>query len=401
MKTTRIVWLSFLLLVFLAALPCSARTWTSSDGIPIEGDLVEVEGNVVILRTQRGLYKVLLNRLSPQDQAHIRAVMTGTHPTAVAARQNLRTVGNFDTLKPGAWPTSASLDRTKLTVDTVTEANGTYIYRSPHFEFHSTAKLTPLLVREFCEIFEATFALTKAIPIGLDPRPREGGRYITRLYTSQEEYHQHGGLPGSAGMFRFSSQANGGMGEVHVPLPNLGVNFKGASAVVDRTKSNDTLIHEIAHQMTGRWLPITPVWFSEGLAEFVASQRYHDGRFNLTIADRAVRERVARDIGGDGRQAIMVSPRQLMSVSSAQWNAANAMGANLNYPSANLLFTYFLRIEGDGKGTRLINYLKALSSGTPEPNARAEILMAGKTFDEIEAELAKGWRNRGMLIEFR
>lgn len=397
-------------LIFLGLSPITeARTWTSSDGRTLEAEITALEGTEVTLKTAKGEFKLPLDRLSAADQAFAKDWLA--KKTAPAATPGApggggdKTVGDFENLKLGEWPSSVSADFELDQIQVVKEdkAANEYIYRSPHFEFHSPLRLSTSVVREFSRIFEATFEFTKVMPIGLGPKPKEGGHYFTQLYADMNGYYNGGGMPGSAGMHVSSSR--GGeiiKSEIHVPLTSLGVEYTGARVIVDHKKRSDTLTHEIAHQMTGRWLFLTPVWFKEGLAETVSTQRYDSGRFNLTNMDRAVKEDVTRRSGSD-RRFTMVNLDRLMNMSSAEWAAGlgSPGGASMNYPSANVLFYYFLRIEGEGNGANLVNYLKAIASGTPEAQARTEILMGGKSFAQLQEEVAKGWRSQGLQIEFQ
>ena len=72
-----------------------------------------------------------------------------------------------------------------------------------------------------------------------------------------------------------------------------------------------------------------------------------------------------------------------------------------NYHSANLLLYYFLRIDGEGKGEKLVDYLKARVSGMKEEEAIVEILLAGRSFEQLQEDVAKGWKSEGLKLSFR
>lgn len=393
------------LLLFSAASMASAesRTWTSSDGRTLEGEILSLEGDLVNLKTERGNFELPLARLSEADQAWAKEWKTKN--MAPPAEATDKTPGDFTNLKLGEWPNSVAADFSVDAIQIVKEdmENNEYIYRSPHFEFRSPLRLSKTVVLEFSRIFEGTYQFAKTIPIGLDPEPWGDGYYLTQLYASRDDYFADGGIQGSAGMFSYSWRGREILSSIiKVPLTNLGVEYTGTRFIVDHKKRSDTLVHEIAHQMTGRWLPLLPTWFTEGLAETISTQRYDNGRFTLTSMDRAIREDVTRRTGND-REFTMLNLERLMTISGEEWAAelSSGMGSGVNYPSANLLFYFFLRLEGDGKGTHLVHYMKAISEGMAEEEARAEILMQGKSFAELQDEVATAWRSEGLRLTFR
>lgn len=392
-----------LMLLAASGAMAESRTWTSSDGRTLEGEILSLEGDLVTLKTERGNFELPLSRLSEPDQAWAKEWKEKRMATPDTGAD--KTVGDFSNLKLGEWPNYVSADFDVDAIQIVKEdkENNEYIYRSPHFEFRSPLRLSKTVVLEFSRIFEGTFQFAKTIPIGLDPQPWGDGYYLTHLYATRDDYFADGGMQGSGGMFSYSWRGREILSSViKVPLPNLGVEYTGTRFIVDHKKRSDTLVHEIAHQMTGRWLPLMPTWFKEGLAETISTQRYDNGRFTLTSMDRAIREDVTRRTGND-REFDMLRLERLMTISGEEWAAelSSGVGSGVNYPSANLLFYFFLRLEGDGKGTNLVNYMKAISEGMAEEEARGEILMQGKSFAEMQEAVATAWRSEGLRLTFR
>lgn len=391
-----------LLFGFFGILQAEDRTWTSSDGKTIAAEIVELDGDQVTLRMAgRGDMKFPVSRLSEADQRFAR---DWAEKSPAETPSDDKTLGDFANLKLGEWPKYATAEFDVETIQIVKEDKdeGIYIYRSPHFEFRSGLRLSKSVVRDFADIFEATFAFAKAMPIGLNPQPLREGYFPTQLYKDKYEYLDAGGMEGSAGMHSYRFRGREILDSIiQVPMTSLGVEFTGVRFVVDHQKRSDTLIHEIAHQMTGRWLPVLPVWFKEGLAETVSTQRYSAGRFTLTDMDRAIREDVTRRSGND-REFRMLRLDRLMTMSDKEWAAdlATETGGKTNYPSANVLFYYFLRLEGDGTGRALVNYMKALSEGKSDEEARNEFLMPDKSFEGLQKEVADGWRSQGLRLEF-
>ncbi|MEM7144335.1 MAG: hypothetical protein AAF591_04325 [Verrucomicrobiota bacterium] len=394
-----------------------SRTWTSSDGKTVEGTLLAYDGDEVTLLTERGEFKLPLSRLGAEDQEFVKAWKEGSaggegeamDPDLAAKERSNKgselLTDPLDEVELGVWPkfVVAEFDVDEIEVVKEDEVAGEYIYRSPHFEFLSPEKLSTSVVREFARIFEATYEFARAIPIGLNPEPWKDGYYQTKLYGSNRAYQEDGGMAGSGGMFSYSWRGREIVkGIIKVPLSNLGVENTGRRWIVDHGKRSDTLTHEIAHQMTGRWLPIMPVWFKEGLAETISTQRYDNGRFTLTSMDRGIREDVTKR-SGDDREFSMLGLEKLMNITSQQWSAdlASGQGGRVNYPSANVLFYFFVRLDGDGKGTNLVNYMRAVAEGMDEVQARQEILMADRSYEQLEEDLAKAWRSEGLQVTYQ
>lgn len=64
--------LVFLLLAGLAISAGEIRTWTSVDGRTVEAELVRVDGDKVEIKTEKGLFRLELSKLSPEDQEFVR-----------------------------------------------------------------------------------------------------------------------------------------------------------------------------------------------------------------------------------------------------------------------------------------------------------------------------------------
>ena len=98
----------------------------------------------------------------------------------------------------------------------------------------------------------------------------------------------------------------------------------------------------------------------------------------------------------------MLNLERLMTITGREWaqELAEGTGGRKNYPSANVLFYYFARLEGEGNGKNLVEYMKAVSEGMKEEEARTEILMSGKSFEALQEDVAKKWRSEGLRLTF-
>jgi len=404
---TAILLTSFLGLSLPAPAEETMREWTSADGKKIAGAIYHFEGETVTLDTERGRFELPLARLSEVDQTFAKNWAAEKAKTIEAEPGMAPSLGNFDDLKFGVWPQYVV---SELAVEQIEEVEKTsendspYTYRTPHFEFRSPERLSTSVVREFSRIFEATFNFVDQMPIGLAPKPNASGFYVTKLYMTKDDYYGDGGMQGSGGMFSWSSRGDEMDGVIKVPLTNLGVEYTGTRFIVDHKKRSTTLTHEITHQVMMRWLATPmPTWLSEGIAEVVSSQDYDNGRFKLSSMNAAIADEVTR---GQGRDFRMVGLEKLMNISHSEWAQELASGqGGSNYNSANVLAYYFLRLDGDGDGKHLVEFIKALIGGRrgdeeTVSGAQEEHLLRGRTFDVLEKELAEAWRSQGLKIEF-
>ena len=394
-------------LIFVQA---ETREWTSSDGKKIEATIISLDGEMVRLETVKGNFELPLSRLSNPDQDFAKEWAEKKKAAEMAASAGgsgdnvAPLLGDFENLKLGVWPQFVVADLEVVEIDpaeSAAENKGEYVYRTPHFEFHSPDRLSISVTREFARIFEATFAFVEQMPIGLAPKGRANGYYQTILYMTEDAYYLDGGMPGSGGMFSWRSRGEEMNGMIKVPLSNLGVEFTGNRFIVDQNKRSTTLTHEIVHQVMMRWLATSmPTWLSEGIAEVVSSQSYDGGRFKLSSMNRSIADEVS---GGSG-EFRMVKLERLMTISHEDW-AAELAGGNGGhyYNSANVLAYYFLRLDGEGNGANLVEFLKEITKGNRadgSTEAQATFLLRDRDYEKLEVDLARAWRSEGLKVEF-
>ncbi len=173
------------------------------------------------------------------------------------------------------WPVSVALrEDPSFTVVEETREAGRVVYRSDHFEFISSLRLTAPIIREFSRVFEVTFETVAALPLNIRPEPPRAW-FRVQLFATAADYEAAGAPRESSGLFR------GSTGVVMVPLPNLGVKKVNARWIIEGRDGNQPLIHEVTHQVMGSWLSVLPVWLVEGLAEYLAAGRCFRGKLTL------------------------------------------------------------------------------------------------------------------------
>lgn len=189
-----------------------------------------------------------------------------------------------------------------------------------------------------------------------------------------------------------------------VKFSSLGLIKRGKGYAMDYDKSNKTLPHEITHQLSDPeyYKPGAMGWFSEGFAEYVAATPYRSGKFLANKAasyvkqyatDFSRKDNRGRAIGTD----VQVGPlKDFMMMPYSEFAGDNG---NFNYAVGALLVTYFNHYDGEGDATNLKNFLRSFKEGKWGDDS-LEVLRAGRTFEELEKDITKAWRSRGVKLRF-
>ena len=390
-----------------------ARTWTNSKGQKAKGELISATKEQAIIQFdgKRTSTSLSLDKLSELDRKYVEAfIENGNSPDDSFQEEQTETgEGNGKKIEQNVlngipdnfdseWPKMVKSPE-GIEVELVREDQETkeYVYHSPHYEFICDVPLKSHLVKKFAVLFEGTREVCRELPISTKKAHISGDklRHQILLFESKETYFKNGGPPGSAGVF---------IGDVvMVPLTSLGVKKLGSSYTVDYGESNKTLPHELAHQLTDRfyYAPGARGWFSEGLAEYVAVIPYRSGTFMVSKALRAAKvyaTEYRRDDNGGRALGEDIKAPPLKSYMLQDYGSFTANG-NFNYGLGLLITTYFFEIEEKGNRTAINAFLKALREGKTGEKA-LESLLQGRSYNELAADISKGWKSRGVKIEF-
>lgn len=353
-----LIWMKRLALpAFLCLLEVRAfepvRTWTDVQGRMISATMLEPGAEHVRVRMTNGAeHTIPLERLVTADQQYVRrrllAMMESGELTGVRIPPSQR-----------KWPQSVGVSPTSVDVTVVEEnaAERRYVYRTEDFEFISDERLARSVMTEVARTFEATRTLLLALPWGLRCIPPDGHEfYKAQLFETREGYIRAGAPENSGGVYMRGPKI------FMVPFPSLGLRRRASTWYLDRNYRNDTLIHEITHQLMDEVLPALPTWIIEGTAEYVENLPYNAGTFRAHEHHRALRANIAqRERRGhririDGLEAFMNMDRQ-------RWheiaNRSREDQAYL-YIASLLLVYYFNHLDGDGHGTRFMTYMDAV-----------------------------------------
>jgi len=210
-------------------------------------------------------------------------------------------------------------------------------FRTPHFAFHSERDVSPAFVREVARVFEGTHAALTALSFGEITIPKGRDRFPIRFLGTASFRATLRSVPdlkrpeGVAGVFLLQSR------EVIVPYEQVGARELGSRLTMRKTSDTSTLVHEVTHQLLHDRLALMPVWLSEGIAEYLASIPYQNGRFRFRQAERGLEERLATRYGWQGDDVIRLPhPSTLFAAQPAPWDEGIQ-----GYRTA-LLYTWFL-----------------------------------------------------------
>jgi hypothetical protein len=328
------------------------RTWTTTDGRLFQAVFVDTDGFRVALQPPSGKPVILpLKTLSAQDIAFLRAQLG--IPGAGTPSQG-RPVTKTQSR---GWPEKATPDEKSIAVQEVQQPSSAqgFLYHSRSFEFLAQEKLAGSVMQEVVRTFEATRTLLEVLPWGIQPRPPEDfGYYRAKLYADRERYIQDGGPRNSAGYYSPATRV------FKIPFESLGLELRGKTWYKKPGYNNETIIHEVTHQLMEEFLGFLPVWMIEGTAEYTAMLPFQAGTFFCNAHDRGMREYFKTYQARTGGSFSEIGPLlPLLSMPAKEWNRRGEQGPkeqNRLYAGACLLVYFFCHLDGDGRGTAFLKY---------------------------------------------
>lgn len=252
------------------------RQWTNAQGKQLQAEFGGIkDGNVTLILTNGQSATVPLTSLSAEDQTWVRLN---------ASKAILSVVDPADASRV-PWdkrrmPTEVKEPMLYMNIKVVKEEPGDCIYESGHFQFKTSAKLGAILMKDICRAFESTYELVRLMPWGIVPKPEEGRKkFQAELFALRDQYLATGAPTWSAGVYVRKDKV------FRMPFNELGISDSvGANGAYYRKGevNNDTITHEITHQMMHEYLPYMPVWLIEGLAEYTSNLAYKGGVFSVS-----------------------------------------------------------------------------------------------------------------------
>ncbi len=330
----------------------SPRKWTDLQGRTVDAEFAGLEGDSVLLRMGNGqTVPFPLARLSEEDRAFARAA-GGGGGTPVLAASPQRTPP-----EKRNWPDTVTVPTRSVEIRAIEEnaAERRYVYQSEAFEFSSQAKLAGSVMTEVARTFEATRSVVDALPWGVVCRPPDGlPRFLAALYETREDYVAAGGPELSGGVYNTAEKT------FRIPFASLGLEKRGQTYFKNEF-SNDTLVHEITHQMMHDYLAFLPKWVIEGTAEYVEMLPYRAGIFRADSHKTAMKDAID-EWSRQGFAPVIGDLEAHLTMSREQWenNSSTAERMREMYHKSHLLVYYFCHLDGDRNGARFLRFMEAV-----------------------------------------
>lgn len=293
-------------------------------------------------------------------------------------------------------PSAVNEPLMSMTIQVVKETTQGSTYRSRHFEFNAPVKLGSGTMKEICRAFESTHELVSKLPWGILPWPQGGPFFHAELYESRAAYLATGAPQWSAANYSMKDRI------FRIPFEEVGVVSRGSSYYLGGTINNNTITHEVTHQMMHEYLRYMPIWLTEGTAEYTANLPYASGRYNVAGAVEEFKqkqknpEKIKRRAGQRAEAPNWVGAENLWgyTTSIAQRRVITDFafvpppkptpssgplgdlggltmilppqmdlpdpGLGDRYYSSHALVLFFMHFDGDGKATRLKKYFDAI-----------------------------------------
>ena len=370
-----------------------ARVWTSSKGTSLEAELVSFKEGQVTLRLLNGESRVIaIGFFSEEDQKFLMDSEAATKSTGRKKKKKFNDWTNWD--KP--WPKLVSTSANDFAIEEIESDEG-FVYESEHFQFVADVQLTKSLVKKFAWYFESTLKYIELLPLSMS-RTQEDEKHKVVLFEQESDYFANGGPEGSAGVYIGRSDL------VIVPLVGLGVKKAGSRYTVDFDGDNQTLSHEVVHSFTD-W-PYYEVgargWFTEGIADYISITPYRSGKYITTKSITAIVDYVTA-YGRDGNGGKALGEEIMIGSSLKEFMLQDyedfTANSRLNYGVAVLIVAYFCDLERDSELENLQNFLIALKEGKKNEGA-LDVLLNGRSFQDLELSIAKAWRSKQIKLEF-
>ena len=352
--------------------------WTDTTGRKLSAALRGYDGGSVIFQTSEGKEtRVPLARLSHGSQME---VVFGIETLAKRAIQVLGVVApavagsaGSDIAKPvfaprfPAW-LQAPDALTRARYLEAQSKDGAHVYRSSRFHYlvRSGKPLSPQVMQDVARVFEGTYLLLGQSPFGREATPLDGF-FRLELFETMDAYHKASGPAGSAGVYLIKEK------KFMVPFESLGLKLDPANTayIRDRDFEVTTLVHELTHMMMHDVIHLIPKWLIEGSAEYVECIPYKNGVFTPAGIHGSVKEYNERRRRGSMMGTVTLDIRDLLAPpgsppppdTSGQIVPRGPIipAPDVAFYHTSLLLTYyFMHLDGDGKGTRLLNFLNAV-----------------------------------------
>ena len=397
-----------LVLCHFLAVPAAAdgaeRTWTDVKGRKIVASMVSATRKEVVVRRKSDgkTFKIPLARLSKNDQFFVEVWVEEHGEGAVKAPSgNKDPKPDANSIKSNQWPHKV-FPAANASVTTVMEDRKSkkFAYRTSHFEITSEFALTDSLRDNLGLLLETGRKYVKSMPLILHPplAEAEGRRNEVFLYDVRSRYEEAGGVPKTRG----TVIAVEGSNRLLLYVEAADERALSGSGVYKLSHFRRTILHELAHQMDTpqRNLAEPESWWMEGFANYVGKTPFTKKGFD----DKNLLKEIIPFVTGDhprtndgcrmGKKPTVPDLEAFLLAGRNNQDLFRVYGLGL------MLSYYFIRVDGDGDRAALGAYLQARRERRSAED-QLSALLNGRTWDELEREVARFWKKQGIDIQFQ
>ena len=326
----------------LSAIEGASRPWTDQRGRTIQAKFIQSDGNSVVLETADGKMSVVpLANLSAADKAF--------------ADQQSKAAPSLTANQPLAWPPGVRVNPKDMAI-VIGEQNATerkFHYQSGSFQFIANAALSPAVMRDVAADFELARALVAQLPWGWQPRPLKGNHFLIYLTETEEDFIALGGSDNSAAGTKDDY--------AFVKFTTLGLEKVGNKYAYDsRKKREGEVVGVTMRLLMGEMRYLAYPWALQGFEELLRTVAYHKDGFHFVDLQSELKSRI------DEQAKIGVeldSERLLKYLRTPRGESRGdvVMIRRQNYFDGMLLNYFFGFLDGDGLGTNMHAYYRAVS----------------------------------------
>jgi hypothetical protein len=370
------------------------RQWISPDGKSLIGSLQTATSEQVTLLVDGHLYTLPLTKLSKADQDHVR--------TWLEAHADAEPPSAPPPAPLAPWPKKYDGQTdTRFTVVREDPAAPAFIYDTHHYRFAFDVQLGAKHLGEIAAVFEGVSNALAALPVSaVHPQPeRENERFPVVFFSDAADYRKAGAPIGSVGVF------DSRQGQILIRLDALLSPPAPGRSALPRREQYRVLVHELTHQiMFPRSLRL-PVWYGEGIAEYMSAAHFAPARFDFQSIAFQTRKylKTYLPFADDGNLDLPSLP-WVMGLDGRTWNEDNlrpSAEAFRKYATSLLLAHYFQHLDPPARDGRYLNaYLDALLGRQTARDAAERWLLRGRDLDAIAMEIRTYWDTQGLKIRF-
>ncbi|MEM9481193.1 MAG: hypothetical protein AAGA58_16190 [Verrucomicrobiota bacterium] len=356
------------------------RKWRYNEGREIEATLRGFEEDKIILTVNKKPARIEASKLSADDLQFVALNLPEMLKFAGTD------VGDFEVAATRKWPRqlSAPDGLTFADLDDRRSEPGNYIYHTRNFEYVVRSR-TPLgnhAMKDIARVFEGTYELMGKSPWGIQAKP-EGDVFKAEFFSSMEAYHKAGGPTGSGGVYKLDKKI------FLVPVDSLGLKRMGSTYGMADDYDTSTLVHELVHMMMHDIINMLPMFLVEGTAEYTAAIPYSRGVFECAQIVEGVKEANEEYFAKKHKVpgfAGIYDFEKLLTMDIGTWNRLvntpadyewrdasrqlivldwDPMVQSSLYHSSLLLTYFFMHLDGEKDGRRILRTLDAARRDAP------------------------------------